>query len=397
MTEQRSTHDSHRAVTDQDPFALAFEFAGVGMAMLLPDGRVLRANPAMCTLLGYSEAELRRFGLQSVIHSQDLEHDSSSRAALLAGQMPSETREVRMLHKSGRTVWGSLTRILARDAQGEPLYFIDQVQDLTERRRSEKEIVLLNNLLEQRIRRRTAELEESNEDLRDFAYSLAHDLRGPLASIDGFSAQLEQQLRDALDARGVHYLKRVRAGVRQMSELTDGLLALADLARTELQHQTVNLSDIAMSILERLRENDAQRDVVIQVEPTLPATGDQRLLADVMENLLGNAWKFTSRTARAQITFGSQTAPSGALCYKVQDNGAGFDPAYMSKLFAPFQRLHTPAEFEGTGIGLAMVRKIITRHGGRIWAESQPGQGATFYFTVGEKTPGSAGASIPGA
>lgn len=379
-----------RPPADQDPFALAFEFAGVGMAMQLPDGRVLRANPALCGLLGYSEAELRRFGLQSVIHAEDLEQDSSSRTALLAGQMPSETREVRLLHKSGRTVWGSLTRILARDAQGEPRYFIDQVQDLTERRRSEKEIVLLNNLLEQRIRRRTAELEESNEDLRDFAYSLAHDLRGPLASIDGFSAQLEQQLQGTLDARGVHYLGRVRAGVRQMAELTDGLLALADLSRTELQHQTVNLSDIATGILERLRENDAQRDVAIQVEPTPPARGDRRLLADVMENLLGNAWKFTSRTQHARISFSAHAAPDGGLCYRVQDNGAGFDPAYTSKLFGPFQRLHTSAEFEGTGIGLAMVRKIVTRHGGRIWAESQPGHGATFYFTVGEKAPGAA-------
>jgi light-regulated signal transduction histidine kinase (bacteriophytochrome) len=177
-----------------------------------------------------------------------------------------------------------------------------------------------------------------------------------------------------------------------MSELTDGLLALADIARAELQHQKVDLSELAAGILERLREHDPGREVDVQIEPTPPASGDRRLLADVMENLLGNAWKFTSRSQPAQIVFGAQTAPGGGLCYRVQDNGAGFDPAYMSKLFAPFQRLHTVAEFEGTGIGLAMVRKIITRHGGRIWAESQPGQGATFYFTVGEKAPGSAGA-----
>jgi light-regulated signal transduction histidine kinase (bacteriophytochrome) len=259
------------------------------------------------------------------------------------------------------------------------------VQDLTERRRAEKEIVLLNNLLEQRIRRRTAELEESNEDLRDFAYSLAHDLRGPLASIDGFSAQLEQLLQGSLEARGAHYLKRVRAGVRQMSELTDGLLALADIARTELQHQQVDLSELAAGILERLREHDPKRAVDVQIGATPPATGDRRLLADVMENLLGNAWKFSSHAQPARIAFGAQTAPGGGLCYCVQDNGAGFDPAYMSKLFAPFQRLHTAAEFEGNGIGLAMVRKIITRHGGRVWAESRPGEGAAFYFTLGEK------------
>jgi PAS domain S-box-containing protein len=274
-----------------------------------------------------------------------------------------------------------------RNADGEPTAVLAVNTDVTERRRAEKEIVLLNNVLEQRIRKRTAELEESNEDLRDFAYSLAHDLRAPLASIDGFSAQLEMRLEQQLDDKGRHYLKRVRAGVKLMADLTDALLALADLSNTQLLHQNVDLSAIAHSIIDRLREQDPHRRVDVAIEETPRAQGDVRLLTDVMENLLGNAWKFTSRTESARIEFGGQSWPNGSYLYHVKDNGAGFDPAYAYKLFGPFQRLHTANEFEGTGIGLAMVRKIVSRHGGRVWAESLPGEGASFYFTLNENAP----------
>lgn len=273
-------------------------------------------------------------------------------------------------------------------AGGSPARVLAVNTDVTERRRAEKEIVLLNNVLEQRIRRRTAELEESNEDLRDFAYSLAHDLRAPLASIDGFSAQLERGLSERLDERNRHYLNRVRAGVRLMSDLTDALLALADLSNTQLLHQNIDLSSIAQGIGERLREQEPHRQVALRVDPTPHAQGDVRLLTDVMENLLGNAWKFTARTPAAAIEFGGESGPGGACRYHVKDNGAGFDPAYAYKLFGPFQRLHAASEFQGTGIGLAMVRKIVSRHGGRVWADSAPGQGACFYFTLNDADAG---------
>ena len=371
----------------QQPFTVAFEYAAIGMALLDAEGGVQRANPALCDMLGYSQAELRRFGLRSLVHPEDVEADAASRAALVAGLVATDRRELRFRHKSGRTVWGSLTRVLVRDSLGEASLFIDQILDLTERRRAEKEIVLLNNLLEQRIRRRTAELEESNEDLRDFAYSLAHDLRAPLASIDGFSAQLESALSRQVTGSTNHYLRRIRAGVRQMSDLTDGLLALADIARTELQREPVDLSAIAREVLDRLRERQPQHAVDTRIEDTPSAVGDRRLLTAVLENLLGNAWKFTRRTERPRIVFSAGLADSGVPCWQVADNGAGFDPAYADKLFAPFQRLHTAAEFEGNGIGLAMVRKTITRHGGRVWADSMPGEGATFSFTLGERAP----------
>lgn len=267
--------------------------------------------------------------------------------------------------------------------------------DITEQRRAEKEIVLLNNLLEQRIRSRTAQLQESNDDLRGLAYSLAHDLRAPLSSVDVFSAQLEHRLADRLDEKSHHYLRRVRAGVGLMRQLTDGLLALANLSSTPLLHHSVDLSALAQSVVERLRERDARRDVVVVIGETPRAQGDVRLLTDLMENLLGNAWKFTSRTPGARIEFGGEPGPGGSWRYCVRDNGAGFDPAYAYKLFNPFQRLHTAAEFDGTGIGLAIARKIVLRHHGSIWAESRAGGGAAFRFTLGDRGNAPAGPTPP--
>jgi PAS domain S-box-containing protein len=266
------------------------------------------------------------------------------------------------------------------DDQAPTIVAIDT--DVTERRRAEKEIVLLNNLLEQRIRQRTAQLEESSEDLRGVAYSLAHDLRAPLASVEVFSRELQQRAQ-GLDDRSRHYLQRVRAGIALMSDLTSGLLALANLSSAPLLHHSVDLSALAMAAVQRLREQQPQRQVTVAIEETPRATGDVRLLTDLMENLVGNAWKFTSRTNDARIEFGAEVAADGRCRYHVRDNGAGFDPAYAYKLFKPFQRLHTPDEFAGTGIGLAIVRKIVARHGGQIWAESRPDAGAVFTFTLG--------------
>lgn len=266
------------------------------------------------------------------------------------------------------------------DDQAPTIVAIDT--DVTERRRAEKEIVLLNNLLEQRIRQRTAQLEESSEDLRGLAYSLAHDLRAPLASVEVFSRELQQRAR-GLDDRSRHYLQRVRAGIALMSDLTSGLLALANLSSAPLLHHSVDLSALATAAVQRLREQEPLRQVTVVIEETPRATGDVRLLTDLMENLVGNAWKFTSRTTGARIEFGAEVGSDGRCRYHVRDNGAGFDPAYSYKLFKPFQRLHTPDEFAGTGIGLAIVRKIVARHGGQICAESRPDAGAVFTFTLG--------------
>jgi PAS domain S-box-containing protein len=270
------------------------------------------------------------------------------------------------------------------DDEGRPAAVLSVNTDATERLRAQRGLEDLNSLLEQRIRERTAQLEESNDELRIFAYSLAHDLRAPLAAIDGFSSELERRLGEGLDASGRHYLGRVRAGVRQMADLTEAMLSLTHLSQAPLLRQAVDLSATAQAWLHRMQEQHPQRVVEVRIAATPKVEGDVRLLADLMENLLGNAWKFTSQREGAVIEFGSERGEDGSPVYFVRDNGAGFDAAYADKLFGPFQRLHTAAEFPGTGIGLAIVRKIVTRHGGRVWAESRVSQGATFFFTLAQ-------------
>lgn len=225
------------------------------------------------------------------------------------------------------------------------------------------------------------ELGATNRELETFSYSVSHDLRAPLRGIDGFSHILLEDYADELDDEGRDYLWRVRAGVRRMGELIDALLSLSRITRDEMRSKTVDLSAMAGEILDNLRRAQPERDVEVIITPGLVANGDARLLKVALENLLGNAWKFTCKKVHAKIEFGA-AEHAGALAYYVRDNGAGFDQAYADKLFGPFQRLHGADEFEGTGVGLATVQRVIHRHGGTIWAEGEVGRGATVYFTL---------------
>ena len=251
---------------------------------------------------------------------------------------------------------------------------------------AQDEILRLNGGLEERVRRRTAQLEAANEALGAFSYSVSHDLRAPLRSIDGFSHLLERQLADQAGEKNRHYLNRIRAGVCHMGELIDGLLALAQLSRDSLHVGPVDLAAIARQLAQECRESNPNRQAHICVRNEMRVTGDGRQLRVVMQNLLDNAWKFTSNRELAHIEVGSQAGEADSTVYFVKDNGAGFDMAYSDRLFGAFERLHSPADFAGAGIGLATVKRVIHRHGGRIWAEGKEGEGAAFFFTLG--TPG---------
>jgi signal transduction histidine kinase len=244
-----------------------------------------------------------------------------------------------------------------------------------------EELRRLNVELEQRVLRRTAELEAANKELEAFSYSVSHDLRSPLRAIDGFSLALLEDHGDVLDAQGRSDLSRVRENANRMAELIDSLLRLSRLSRQELKVTDVDLSALAATVARALRELEPDRDVLIDIAPGVRAPGDPALLRIVLENLMGNAWKFTSKHPRARIEFGSDVV-DGETRYFVRDDGAGFDMAYASKLFGAFQRVHAQTEFPGVGIGLATTARIIRRHGGRIWAEGAPEGGATFWFVL---------------
>jgi hypothetical protein len=272
-----------------------------------------------------------------------------------------------------------------RDSAGHAYAVCGISTDITERKRAEEEIWRLNEQLEARVRERTAELEASTHELDAFAYSVSHDLRAPLRSLHGFSQALLEDYHDVLDDVGKDYLGRLQKNVGRMGQMIDDLLTLSRATRADLTRRPVDLTALCADVVAELRSNDPDRDVTVDIEAGLAAVGDASLLRLVLQNLIGNAWKFTGKVPDARIAFGRTRRDTGWALY-VRDNGAGFDMRYAEKLFSAFQRLHSTADFEGTGIGLATVHRIIHRHGGHIFAEAAQGEGATFYFTLAPAT-----------
>jgi PAS domain S-box-containing protein len=282
--------------------------------------------------------------------------------------------EYRLREKSGTYHWFLRRALPVRDPAGHITRWFGTCTNIDAVKRTEEV-----------LRRANAETDALNRELEAFSYSVAHDLRSPLRAIDGFSQAVLEDSAERLDAEGKVNLARVRAAAQQMGRLIDALLTLAQVGRTELRREQVNLTRVARGVGDRLREANAERDVALVVHEGLVAEGDATLLTAVMENLLGNAWKFTSQRPRAHIEVG-RASKDGQPVYFVRDDGAGFDMAHAGKLFGAFQRLHATHEFPGTGIGLATVQRIVRRHGGQIWAEGEVGRGATFFFTLGNQT-----------
>jgi PAS domain S-box-containing protein len=258
---------------------------------------------------------------------------------------------------------------------------VQQAQFIAERKKSEEAIRQLNNELEKRVRERTAQLEATNHELEAFAYTVSHDLRSPLRAIDGFSRILEEDYSQALDGTGREHLLRIRRGAQRMDGLIDSLLSLSRLTRAEVRRSHLDLSVLARQVAEDLQEGSPQRNILWTIAPELEVDADPNLMRVILENLLGNAVKFTARRAEAHIEVGSYLKGQETVFF-VRDDGAGFDMAYAGKLFGVFQRLHDPKEFSGNGIGLATVQRIVHRHGGRVWAEGAPEQGATVSFVI---------------
>jgi light-regulated signal transduction histidine kinase (bacteriophytochrome) len=283
------------------------------------------------------------------------------------------------------------------DSSGEIVEWFGAAKDVTERKQAEEEIRHLNQTLEQRVAKRTAQLAAANQELEAFSYSVSHDLRAPLRAMDGFSASLLEDCADQLNETSRDHLRRIRAGSQRMSVLIDDLLNLSRESRAEMRRDWVDITTLAWEIRADLQRDQPDHQPEWRVAQNLVANADARMLRVVLTNLLSNAWKFTSHRDGAWIEVGTlavedalDIAPASLLesvktgpVFFVRDNGAGFDMAYADKLFGAFQRLHSHQEFPGTGIGLALVQRIIHRHGGHVWAAAKVNQGATFFFTLG--------------
>jgi two-component system sensor histidine kinase EvgS len=287
--------------------------------------------------------------------------------------------------RDGRTILCEWYNTPLVDPNGNVIGVTSLVDDITERKQTEQELEQHRHHLEAMVAERTVALELANKELESFSYSVSHDLRAPLRSIDGFSHSLLEDYAGQLDDTGRDYLRRVRNSAQRMGRLIDAMLLLSRVMRRRIKRESIDLGAMAQAAIRKLRDYEPQREVEVDIAPGLHGWGDAHLIEIVLDNLLGNAWKYTGKTDKPRIAFGS-TNDNGKIIYHVRDNGVGFDMEYADKLFESFQRLHKADEFEGTGIGLATVARIIRRHNGRVWAESEVGQGATFYFTLGEET-----------
>ena len=388
-----------------------FELAADGIFIADLEGNFVEINSNGCAMIGYSRDEILAMKMQDLVPAEDLVRDPIKFDLLKAGEHVLVER--RLKHKKGTLVHleissrllpdgrllGTARNITARkkaeaqvqETQAE-LQSLLAASDVSRRvllsmvedqKIAQEQIHRLNAELEQRVRERTAQLQVVNQELESFAHSVSHDLRAPLRALDGFSAALLSDYPQVLDDQGRHYLNRIREASHQMGELIEDLLSLSRVTRRELQREQVDLSALVTEIVASIQEQAPDRQVVFDIQPAMVAYADPHLIRIALDNLIGNAYKFTGLRQQAHIHIGL-LEQDGQRVYFVKDNGVGFNMAYAGKLFAPFQRLHGVNEFPGTGIGLVTVQRIIHRHGGRIWPEAEFERGATFYFTLEE-------------
>jgi PAS domain S-box-containing protein len=361
-----------------------------------PEGLVTSFNPAAERLLGYAAAEVVGKETPALWHDPNEIKQRASQLSTELGEPISpgfdvfaarprrnlpEEGEWTFFRKNGARVPVFLSVTALRDEDGKIAGFVGLAYDLTERNRAQEAVRQINRELEQRVAERTSELEAANSELESFSYSVSHDLRGPLRAIDGFSGLLAKHYSPRLDAEGRRLISVVRDNVARMADLIDDLLQFSRTSRREMSFAPIDMRTLAQEVFNELRSAVPGRNIVLHLGDLPPASGDRAMVRQVFANLLSNAIKFSSPRAEAVIEV-LGTAEGEANVYCVKDNGVGFDMQYAGKLFGVFQRLHGLDEFEGTGIGLAIVKRVIDRHGGRVWAESRLGQGSSVYFTL---------------
>jgi len=349
----------------RDRYLDLYDFAPIGYFTLDEHSRIVEVNLTGCQLLKIDRSNLLKKSFTNFIHPGESKGFYLQRRKVLESGIR-QTGELQMQTAEGITFYAQIESLKAGE---ERLRLV--VMDITERKKAEE------TLAQQKI-----ELEAVNKELESFSYSVSHDLRAPLRSMAGFSTALLEDYSEKLDDEGKQYLKHIQDSSELMAHLIDDLLKLSQVIQTGIKYEKVNLSDLAQQAVYELAKTEPKRKVKVIIAPDISAYGDNNLLRLVLENLVGNAWKFSSKVAEPRIEIGN-LEHNGKQTYFIRDNGVGFDMTYAGKLFKPFQRLHQASEFPGTGIGLATVQRIIHRHGGQVWVESKVGEGATFFFTVG--------------
>jgi PAS domain S-box-containing protein len=368
--EWRRTHLKMQVVLDNVPAVVYLK---------RPDGRYVFVNRHFEQLYGLAAKHvIGKTDTQLFEAARAAQHAEAEREALSASN--SVERE-EIIDRAGKRSIYAIARFALRDHDGECYGVCGIATDVSDRKKTADSLRELAVTLERRVARRTNELSQLNRELEAFAYSVSHDLRAPLTAVNGFAELLLREHGPKLDQSGNRYINRIRDGSVRMAGLIQDLLGLSRVTQQSIERVPTDLAPIVEIALKTLREGDVTRSVSAIVPKTLPANGDPKLLALALNNLLANAWKYTSKTTDARIEVGS-VEHGGEVVYFVKDNGAGFNSEYADRLFRPFVRLHSESEFPGTGIGLATVARIIGKHGGRIWAESRPNAGATFYFTL---------------
>ncbi|WP_433056465.1 PAS domain S-box protein [Dactylosporangium sp. CS-033363] len=355
--------------------------------MLDPAGRIVSWSVNAERLNGYSSDETIGEDFARMFTPEDRERGLPARLLEQARELGRAEIDGPQVRKDGTRFWvhGLLSAVHEQD--GSVRGFVNVSQDVTARKQADQVIERLNADLERRVAERTADLREANAELESFSYSVSHDLRAPLRAVDGFARILARDHGAELGEEGWRYVGRIRAGAQQMGELIDGLLAFSRLQRQELASHRVPVADLVAEVWEQLAVERGDRAVELVVGELPDALGDPRLVRQVLANLLGNAIKYSRDAPAPRVEIGHKVTTGGEATYFVRDNGAGFDMRYAEKLFKVFQRLHRAEEFEGNGIGLALAHRIVHRHGGQIWADAAPGEGATFYFTLPVTAP----------
>lgn len=380
ITERKRAEDALAEAEEQ--LRTFFDRSPIGKAIATPEGRLLRVNDAYCNMLGLSQDELLNRTFQSLLHPDDFELTDTTVRSVLAGTTEEVDVDLRHLTRDGRVIWTHVRGAILRDSAGEPVQLMAHILDISQRKAAELAIRESHEKLEERVAERTAALVEANRELEGYSYSVSHELRTPLRAIDGHSAMIASDYDEQLDDDGRHHLAALRWNAQRMGRLIDDLLDFSRTGRADLAIGRVDMTSLATESFATIVSDPAvQTRISFSVLPLPYAAGDAALLRRVWENLLSNAVKFSAGRQRPEIRV-EGNVEADELVYRVRDNGVGFDMTYADKLFGVFQRLHGHREFEGTGVGLALARRIVGRHGGRTWAEGEVDRGATFSFSL---------------